>query len=162
MKDIEEIIYDIEEVLQAYCDKESFDVEIEIGTDCAYCEYEDGSKGVTMALIFPSLSDKLFMYNMFNNGLKYDCGDFIASFCHEIGHYHTLNWLTEEERDDIISIKEQLDGSLVEDNLTYQQLLDEKLATDWAIEYINSNKGKLSRLAKQLQNLIAEIDLEEE
>lgn len=156
-RDIYDIIADIVSACQDYCDKEGLSVDVAHGREFAWFE---GTSLVTINLL-QDFQDELFMKNILKNGLSYDCGSFLASFFHEIGHYYTNNWLTKKELKYCDKAKENLNGMKEEDNLLYFSLLDETLATDWAIDYINENKSKLNILADQLTPLFDIMELDD-
>jgi hypothetical protein len=76
---------------------------------------------------------------------------------HEVGHHFTLDDLEEDEEEYCMKTKKKLHGESVEDNFIYFDLPDEKLATEWAINYINKNKAKLFKLAIEIQPIINNI-----
>lgn len=158
MRDIKEILNDVQETMQEYCDNNYIDVSVEFDDDFGYYRKE---QVVGITLVAADMPSKCFMDNAFKNGLAYDCGVFLMSFFHEIGHHYTLNWLTKKEDKKCDKIKATLDGAIEEDNYTYFNLIDEKLATDWAIEYINSEPHRIKALAEKLQKLIEEIEIDD-
>lgn len=156
MRDINEIFDEIVQVCQDYCDKNYIDVDVEFAED--FCYYV-GANTVGITIMVDERAN-YFMKNAFDMGLKYDCGDFILSFFHEIGHHYTENWITKKENKKCKKQKKHLDGSIEKDNYTYFKIYDEILATDWAIDYINENIESINDFTERLQTLINEIELE--
>lgn len=158
MRDIEEIIDDVVNVCQEYCDENDIDVRVEVETEFLYYLYENVI-GITLAT--DETQSKYFMKNAFDKGLAYDCGDFIMSLFHEIGHHYTIYGLNRKQKIKVAKQKSRLNGFKKADNFKYFNFLDERLATEWAINYINRNKDKIGGLAEKLIPLFAEIELED-
>lgn len=150
---LDELYKMITEELQDFCDREDFDVTVDNDTEF-YCYTEDNEVFYTLQVL--DFQAEWFMENAFNNGLKYDCGNFLLSFLHEIGHCQTEPLLTKGQRISRTKRKKGLDGNIREDNFYYFNLVDEKMATDWAIEYANTHKKELRKLARNIQKILAE------
>lgn len=148
---LDELFDTITEILQDFCDRESFDVTI--GNDKEfYCYPND--REVYYSLIVNKRQNKWFMQNAFDKGLEYDCGDFILSFLHEIGHCETEELLTRGQKISSTKRKKNLNGIYKKDNFVYFGLVDEQMATEWAINYANANKEKLQKLATDVQKVL--------
>lgn len=94
--------------------------------------------------------DTRFMAFAKSLGLRVDCGSFIVSFFHELGHYETeddLDYLQEQYCEDV---KDTLDKDSVKDLMVYFNLDDEKMATQWAVDFINENVDDVGELAIEL------------
>lgn len=100
--------------------------------------------------------DKVFKsYLKKELGLKYNCNDFIISILHEVGHYFTDNTLTYNQAKYCDKIKEELDSRqdelTIEDFILYFNLIDERKASQWAVDYINNHKKEIKDFTKRLQ-----------
>lgn len=152
-----ETIMEIIKELQNYCDSETLNVNITHGDSFAWF---NGTTIVKVNFLEDFQSD-LFMENALKNGLKYDFGHFITALFHEIGHYNTQDWITKKEEKACLKAKKNLNGYKRKDNFKYFNTYDEKLATDWAIDYINENADKLNKLVDIINPLIDNLSLED-
>lgn len=137
----------IDNILNTWLEQNGFDCTVEIGTDFAY--YYDQSI-ITYALVVPSRMEALFMDFAKRRGLQVDCGDFLMSFFHELGHHETLDLIDDGQYVEAQETKKKLTDSN-EDTEIYFNLIDEITATDWAISYINNNLHKICRLGNDLR-----------
>ena len=90
-------------------------------------------------------------------GLKYDCGTFILSLMHEVGHDQTLDSLTDAEFRKSEKAKKKLQAI---DSFEYFNLPDEIIATKWAVDYINNHKDILAKFAKDVQKAMQDENIE--
>lgn len=133
----------INEVLNTYFSAHDFNVSAEMGTDFCYW-YEE--EIVDYTLVVSERMDNLFLDFARRNGLKVDCGIFILSLFHEVGHSLTLEFFKDRDRN--------------KDNLPpekYFNLPEEKAATLWAIDYINNHVEELKKLSEDLKPAIEEV-----
>lgn len=145
---------EITSILNNFLAEEEIECTCELDTDFAYyCN----SDVITYSLITTERTDKLFTEFAKQHGLKVDCGIFLLSLFHEVGHYFTLEDLDEKTEKRCERIKETLSPNKDKDCLKYFGLADEIIATEWAIEYINNNEKKLEKLAKKLQKAIDKL-----
>lgn len=133
----------INEILNSYFSAHNFNVRAEMGTD--FC-YWYNARIVDYTLVVSEKMDNLFLDFALKNGLKVDCGIFILSLFHEIGHSFTYN----DFINDIDENKDNLDPE------EYFNLPEEKIATLWAIGYINNHAEELKQLSEDLQPVILE------
>lgn len=140
----------IDNVLNRFLADNDFDCTAEMGTDFAYYWEEEI---ITYSLIVSERMDNLFLDFARKNGLQVDCGIFLLSFFHELGHHLTIDDLEEEEEEECEAIKDTLTDSDA-DCYKYFSLLDEWLATSWAIDYINNNTNTIKQLAIDIQQAI--------
>ena len=130
-------VTEINKILRSYL--EPFGYEIRHGSD--FCCNLD-KEVVYWSLYTPANADKYFLEYAHSLGLKYECGVFILSLFHEIGHLETYDDLDEidiaysEDEKKLLSKKETHNKA---DNMHYFGLPEEKIATKWAIEFINTN-----------------------
>ena len=72
---------------------------------------------------------------------------FMLSFMHELGHLET-EW-------DMVDDTEE--RNKITDNATYFQLYNERIATDWAGEYLTDHKAEMQMLERQILTEIHKI-----
>lgn len=141
----------IDNVLNRFLADNDFECTAEMGTDFAYYWKEEI---ITYSLVVSERMDNLFLDFARKNGLKIDCGIFLLSFFHELGHYETMDELTDAEETRCERVKAKLDSNKDIDCYKYFSLLDEWLATSWAIDYINNNIDTIKQLAIDIQQAI--------
>jgi hypothetical protein len=73
--------------------------------------------------------------------------EFMLSFMHELGHLET-------EWDMVDDVAER---NAITDNKTYFQLYNERIATDWAGEYLTENKSEMLMIDHQILKMLHEI-----
>ena len=73
--------------------------------------------------------------------------EFMLSFMHELGHLET-EW-------DMVDDTEE--RNRITDNKTYFQLYNERIATDWAGEYLTDHKAEMQMLERQILTEIHKI-----
>jgi hypothetical protein len=144
----------LDEKLEKFFNNEGFDVRVSSNKDFAY---EYATSTVYYSFLVPKMGGELHKKYALAHGLEYDCGSFFLGLLHEVGHHFTLDDLEEDEEEYCMKTKKKLHGESVEDNFIYFDLPDEKLATEWAINYINKNKAKLFKLAIEIQPIINNI-----
>jgi hypothetical protein len=76
-----------------------------------------------------------------------DFSEFMLSFMHELGHLET-EW-------DMVDDTEE--RNRITDNKTYFQLYNERIATDWAGEYLTDHKAEMLMLERQILTEIHKI-----
>ena len=140
----------INRVLNKYLKDNDFDCKVAMATDFAYYWEEEL---ITYSLVVSERMNKMFLDFAKRKGLKVDCGIFILSFFHELGHHLTIDDLTEEEEEECEAVKDTLTDNDA-DCEKYFSLLDEWLATSWAIDYINNNVDEIRELAEKVQRAI--------
>jgi len=141
----------IDDVLNKFLADNDFECTAEMGTDFAFYWMNDL---ITYSLVVSERMDNLFLNFAKENGLKVDCGIFILSFFHELGHYETIDELTDAEERCCERVKAKLDSNKNADCYKYFSLVDEWLATSWAIDYINEHIEQVKELAINVQEAI--------
>ena len=100
------------------------------------------------AVAMPEASTKAFTENFIKRYPACKCFNaFTLSFMHELGHLET-EW---DMVDDTAERNE------VTDNETYFNLFNERIATDWAGEYLTENKEDMLMLEKQILTEIHKV-----
>lgn len=141
----------IDRVLNRFLADNDFECDVMMDTDFAYYY---GCSLITYSLVVSEKMDRMFLDFAKSNGLSVDCGIFLLSFFHELGHHETMDLLEDEDCEYSKEIKETLNGDSEEDCKIYFALPDEIEATLWAIDFINSNLEMVEKLAKDLQKEI--------
>ena len=136
----------IDFVLNNWLAQNDFECTVEMGTDFAYWYNESV---ITYALVVSERMNRLFLDFAKRQGLEVDCGIFLLSFFHELGHNKTMDLIDDDEYEEAQAIKKTL-GDTDEDCETYFNLVDEYEATMWAIDYINNHKAEVGLLARHL------------
>lgn len=111
-----------------------------MGTDFYY--YYKQNK-IEYSVLVSERMDKLFLNYAKTIGLEKEIPIFILSLLHEIGHSKTYDTLTPEEVELSQATKAILDGEKDQDCFEYFNTPEEKIATEWAIEFINNNYNRL-------------------
>lgn len=145
---------EITNILNNFFEEEGIECTCEVALDFAYYYTTDV---ITYSLVTTETTDRLFTQFAQDNGLEYDCGIFLLSLLHEVGHYYTIDEVDEKTERKCERIKSKLSENKEEDCLKYFALDDEIIATEWAIDYINNNREKLEILSKKLQEAIDKI-----
>lgn len=76
-----------------------------------------------------------------------DFSEFMLSFMHELGHLET-------EWDMVDDTKERNE---ITDNATYFQLYNERIATDWAGDYLTEHHDEMKIMERQILKMFHEI-----
>lgn len=130
---------------------EPFEATAFAGTDFSYF-YIDSS--IEYTFVISERMDRLFMEYAKSIGLKTKIDIFLLSFLHELGHHETLDEIDDDDEEYSRLIKENLNSDNDDNCKIYFALPDEKMATEWAINYINNNMDAIKNLWDQLQPAI--------
>ena len=145
-------------LLTLYCNK-YFDADIKVcfSNEFSYSYLKDI---ITYTLAIFDTNAKSFREFWLRNGYLYNDDIFILSFFHELGHYMTGDELTEEEENTSIWVKQYISTrEEITDELRelYYNLPDEKLATCWAIDYVNTHRNEITELWKEIEKLVIDF-----
>lgn len=143
----------IDKILNTFLEDNDFECSAKADTDFAYY-YKESL--ITYSLVVSERMDRLFLAHALRKGLKVDCGIFLLSFFHELGHNETIDEIEDDEYLESQTVKATLSDSDA-DAERYFNLVDESLATSWAISYINNNIEIVKALALDLQSAIADF-----
>ena len=143
----------LSKTIKKFFNNEGFEVEVDYDIDFGYVY---SSSTIYYSFLIPDKSGEYLMEFAKQHGLQYDCGSFVLSLFHELGHNETMDFLDEQEEEESLRIKKTLSTSK-EDNFIYFNLPDEIVATEWAIDYINNNKQKIQSLIDEIKPMIDSI-----
>lgn len=137
---------------------EPFEATAEMGETFCYC------------LVFSTINytlrkepeEKYFLDYVFSLApdlKEYD--GFLISFLHELGHHYTLDEFSEDEVNESLNAKCRISNEYEDGRVDLQEeyfnLPDEAAATNWAIEYIRSNREKIDEFWSKLLNVIVQF-----
>jgi len=144
----------ITKILNEYC--KQFDCVCEPSDDFYY--FYDSST-VTFAFVTTEWIDKQFVKFYETLGLNVKCDTFLLSLFHEIGHHHTIEEVEEEDYIYSQDVKDWIDEQEASEELLdmYFNLPDEKIATQWAVDYINTHIDEVYNLWLRLQPAILDF-----
>ena len=135
---------------------------VDISTDF-YC-YPD-TKEIFISVLAPATALDDFATNLAKRTDIEDISLFTWSFLHEVGHCMTWNYLNTRTKHHCEYVKRKIERGSI-NYLTYYRLADEKMATDWAIDFIEHNHKLVKAFDRMVLNEITnfyidnEIDLE--
>ena len=141
-------ISELDKIINDFLLDNNFDCSAKFGSDFAYW-YENSE--IEYSLLVSERLDNMFKEFAESIGLKINCGNFLLSFFHELGHHNTLDFLDDDLYEESQLIKSNLNSEIDEDCKKYFELYDEIEATKWAISYINNNEEKIKKFAIDIQ-----------
>ena len=141
-------ISELDKIINDFLLNNNFDCSAKFGSDFAYW-YENSE--IEYSLLVSERLDNMFKEFAESIGLKINCGNFLLSFFHELGHHNTLDFLDDDLYKESQLIKSNLNSEIDEDCKKYFELYDEIEATKWAIGYINNNEEKIKKFAIDIQ-----------
>lgn len=135
---------------------------IEMSTDF-YCF--PNTKEIYISVLAPAIALDDFIKDIKTRTKINDISVFTWSLLHEVGHCMTWNYLNKRTQNHCKYVKRKIERGSI-DYLTYYRLADEKIATDWAIGFIENNHKLVKAFDRMILNEIIyfyidnEIDLE--
>lgn len=136
--------------------------EVSLSTDF-YCY--PNTKEIYISVLAPATALDDFIIDITNRTEIDDISVFTWSFLHEVGHCMTWNYLNKRTKNHCEYVKRKIERGSI-NYLTYYRLADEKMATDWAIGFIEHNHKLVKAFDRMVLNEITnfyidnEIDLE--
>ena len=115
-----------------------FDVETKLSTDFAYGM---DNETIYFGFFITENAEKVWNELIAKWGLEKNYGSFTTCFLHELGHHHTLYYFSNTEMffNDLIKKLLNLVPIISFRNYLYFNLPVEKIATQWAIHYMNTH-----------------------
>lgn len=143
--------------IRKFFDNNHWDVDIAPDTDFYYKEQ---SEKIAYSFVVPDRQDKLFQNYAIELGLNYNCDTFLLALLHEVGHHETL-WLMDpddRDRDELFIAELELTGSMTDETiLKYYRCERERLATQWAVDFINKNPNVVREFWNELQTALVQF-----
>lgn len=131
---------------------------VDLSTDF-YCY--PNTKEIYISVLAPATALDDFIANLESRTEIDDISVFTWSFLHEVGHCMTWNYLNKRTQHHCEYIKRKIErGSL--NYLLYYGLADEKIATDWAIGFVENNHKLVKAFDRMVMNEISNFYLENE
>lgn len=134
-----------------------FECSADISTDFEYLYAE--SK-IHYALVVSEKSNRLFLNDVERRFPTIHADIFLWSFLHELGHHMTMDDMEDEEVAESENIKNYLDTVNLTDKEKYNLYFnapDEKLATEWAADYMLAHSEEINNLWVALKAAIADF-----
>lgn len=158
LKGVEEVTAIINDFLKP------FELTCQLGTDFSYLP---GDNLITYAFTFVDIDADGFLASVERLNPEVNADIFLWSLLHEIGHHETIDTLTDKQNRYCDKFKEKLNKRIKKFNKRmskgkkvklsavvkledYYDVLDEKLATEWAVEYANSHQEELAEFWNKL------------
>ncbi len=154
-------INEIDDILNDFLD--NFEATAHFGSD--FCCWIDRNE-IEYTVIMP-VEETMFFMERFNElAPDIHCDPFLASFFHELGHLCTDHLVEDEDALYCRDISTEIGKELSEgkETLTFEErrelnreyfdLPDEKMATEWAIEFMRNNTEVVSKLWEKLHYAI--------
>jgi hypothetical protein len=108
---------------------------------------------VQIALVASAVNVDSFRENLYSRTAVRDISEFTWSLLHEVGHCMTWNYMNKRTQNHCRNIKRKINrGSLPEE--TYYGLTDERIATDWAIKFVEGNHDFVKEFDTAILNLL--------
>lgn len=120
--------------------------------------YDHGKTVISYSLVPDGKVEKTFINFCRECGLITEVSPFLLSFFHELGHYETIDIVTDEEYENAFFCKTALnmkEHHTEQDYYAYYNLEMELLATKWAVSYMNEHQEAIHNLDKEITILFA-------
>ena len=108
---------------------------------------------IQIAVIASAVSVDDFRENLYSRTQVRDISEFTWSLLHEVGHCKNWHLMNDRTINHCRNIKRKISrGSLP--RTTYYDLTDERIATDWAIKFVNHNYEVVKEFDYQITRLL--------
>jgi hypothetical protein len=108
---------------------------------------------VQIAVIASAVSVDDFRQNLYSRTQVRDISEFTWSLLHEVGHCQTWHMMNDRTIHHCQNIKRKLErGSLPRE--VYYNLTDERIATDWAIRFVDHNHEIVKEFDYQILKML--------
>ena len=131
---------------------------VNVDTDF-YCY--PNTKEIFISVLAPATALDDFYDNLATRTNIEDISLFTWSFLHEVGHCMTWNYLNKRTKNHCEYVKRKIERGSI-DPLTYYGLSDEKIATDWAIDFVERNHKLVKAFDKNILATLNDFYLENE
>ena len=108
---------------------------------------------IQIAVIASAVSVDDFRQNLYSRTQVRDISEFTWSLLHEVGHCQTWHMMNDRTINHCKNVKRKINrGSLP--RTTYYSLTDERIATDWAIRFVDRNHEIVKEFDYQILKLL--------
>ena len=131
---------------------------VEVSTDF-YCY--PNTKEIFISVLAPATALDDFAVNLGNRTEIDDISLFTWSFLHEVGHCMTWNYLNKRIKNHCQYVERKIERGSISP-LVYYTLTTERVATDWAIDFVENNHKLVKAFDNNILNAINDFYLENE
>lgn len=131
---------------------------VELSTDF---ECYPDTKEIFIGFVAPKNAIDGFIENLYTRTDIYDISDFTWSFLHEVGHCLTWHYMSKRTKHHCENVKRKINRGSIEPTI-YYTLTDEKVATDWAIQYVSKNHKLVKAFDRIILDALTNFYLENE
>ncbi len=131
---------------------------VDLSTDF-YCY--PNTKEIFISVLAPAIALDDFISNLETRTDIDDISVFTWSFLHEVGHCMTWNYLNKRTQHHCEYVKRKIERGSI-NPLVYYGLADEKIATDWAIGFVEKNHEIAKAFNDMVMNEITNFYIENE
>lgn len=146
----------LDKSINSWLKKNGFDVDASLHTDFCYDEMEEK---IYYGLFITENAEEVWKDLLAKWGLKTYYDTFVTCFLHELGHHYTLHLCSNFEYNFsmIMKLILKLIPSYTIQNKIYYSLPIEKIATKWAINYMNEHPKETTELQKRAKKSIGKF-----
>lgn len=130
-----------------------FECTARMGTDFCYLYHKNL---IFYSIVWMNNGAEDFLNSVLRLEPEVEADIFLWSLLHEIGHHETYDEISDEENDYCDDTKKKIEEGELPNEL-YYDMIDERLATEWAVEYANTHKEELKAFWGKLQPAIMDF-----
>ena len=127
-----------------------FECTARMGTDFCYLYHKSL---IFYSVLWTNNGAEDFLNSVLRLKPEVDADIFLWSLLHELGHHETYDEIDDEENDYCDETKKRIEAGELPNEM-YYNLTDERMATEWAVEYANTHKEELAKFWEKLQAAI--------
>lgn len=130
-----------------------FECTARMGTDFCYLYHKNL---IFYSIVWMNNGAEDFLNSVLRLEPEIEADIFLWSLLHEVGHHETYDEISDEENDYCDDTKKKIEEGELPNEL-YYDMIDERLATEWAVEYANTHKEELKAFWEKLQPAIMDF-----
>ena len=130
-----------------------FECTARMGTDFCYLYHKNL---IFYSIVWMNNGAEDFLNSVLRLEPEVEADVFLWSLLHEVGHHETYDEISDEENDYCDDTKKKIEEGELPNEL-YYDMIDERLATEWAVEYANTHKEELKAFWEKLQPAIMDF-----
>lgn len=111
---------------------------------------------IFISLVASQMAVDEFMHNLMARTSVRDISEFTWSLLHEVGHCETWSRMSNRTTNHCRNIKRKITRGSIP-TIIYYTLTDERIATDWAIKYIENNHEAVKRFDREVLAILGKI-----